>query len=148
MGPYKRDVRPAPPHHPQTFPSCGAGLWWSVLHGKLSPSDIGHLQAAWPQYLWDPLATVVDGYCSDCLGGVTDPLPLPALLEAYAERSRALALETAAAADPAIVRRVINGAAYPPSAGGSKQLALLSFCSRCGQESHNLHPPLWAPGAV
>ena len=105
-------------------------MWWSVLNNKLKPSDLELLRVAWPQFQWTSLATVVGEYARLASDTVPEPLSTGAIAGYCRNGDVAAALMEAYAADPHIVRRILNGQTYPPVRGGCPpSLALLAFCS-------------------
>ena len=104
------------------------GLWWSVIHHKLSPGDLARLRDARPQYQWAPLSAVVDEYMQLASDAVSEPLSTGAIAGYCRNPDVAAGGMEAYAGDPHIVRRVLNGQLYPPTRGAcSPALALLAF---------------------
>ena len=103
-------------------------MWWSVVHNKLKPGDLALLREAWPQYQWSPLAAVVAEYSH----AITETCPEPLLTRSVAACCRHETVRDCLVAayevDPFIVRRILNGQAYPPTRGECPPaLALLPF---------------------
>ena len=118
------------PDLPALGRSCVAGMWWSVVHNKLSPADLSRLREAWPQFQWAPLVTVIGEYALQASDSVPEPLSTGAIAGYCRHPGVAAGLMEAYATDAYIVRRVLNGQVYPPARGGcSPALALLAFYS-------------------
>jgi hypothetical protein len=77
-----------------------ASVRWSVLNGKLSRGDLGHLRAAWPQFTWDPLCAVVQEYCGARSSVHPKSVSTRAILKAYLDQDLAVALGAVIVHDP------------------------------------------------
>ena len=105
------------------------GMWWTVVHNKLGASDLARLREAWPQFVWEPLVSVIGSYSAALSPAHPEPIPTLRIVTHCRHAGVAAALGEAYRADPFVVRRILNGRASPPSHGEcTPAMALVAFC--------------------
>ena len=105
------------------------GMWWTVVHNKLGANALARLREAWPQFVWEPLVSVISSYSAALSPAHPEPIPTMSIVAHCRHAGVAAALGEAYRADPFVVRRILNGRASPLSYGEcAPTMALVAFC--------------------